>query len=68
MNVLLSRAKWKLVLIGSLSFYRNVMQTAQQLPDQDIGFIKKFLEALDDAVKAKEASIVPSAQLWGGKR
>jgi superfamily I DNA and/or RNA helicase len=68
MNVLLSRAKWKLVLIGSLSFYRNVMNTAQQLPDQDIGFIEKFLEALDEAVNAKEASIVPFSQLWGGKR
>ncbi len=67
MNVLLSRAKWKLILIGSLSFYRNVMETAQQLPDQDIGFIKKFLEALDEAVNAKEASIVPSSRLWGGK-
>jgi AAA domain len=66
MNVLLSRAKWKLVLVGSLSFYRNVMETAQTLPDQDVGFIKKFLDALDVAVKANEASIVPISKLSGG--
>jgi hypothetical protein len=66
MNVLLSRAKWKLILVGSLSFYRNVMETAQTLPDQDIGFIKKFLDALDVAVKANEASIVPISKLSGG--
>ena len=67
MNVLLSRAKWKLILIGSLSFYRNILDVSKKLPDQDIGFIGKFLEALDDAVKAKEGAIVDWAKLSGGK-
>lgn len=68
MNVLLSRAKWKLVLVGSRSFYRNVVQTAQQLPDNDIGFIKKLLESIDESVTEGEAAIVPFSKLGGGKR
>lgn len=67
MNVLLSRAKWRMVLVGSLSFYRNVAETAKKLPDQDIGFVTKFLDALDTAVCAKEAHIVPWSLLKGGR-
>jgi superfamily I DNA and/or RNA helicase len=66
MNVLLSRAKWRLILIGSLSFYRNIVQLAAKMPDQDIGFLAKFLDALNKAVAAKEGCIVPWAQLKGG--
>jgi AAA domain len=67
MNVLLSRAKWRLVLVGSLSFYRNVLQISKKLPDQDIGFLEQFLQALDEAVQAKEGTIVSYAKLMGGK-
>lgn len=66
MNVLLSRAKWRLILIGSLSFYRNIVALAANLPDQDIGFLAKFLEALNTGIAAKEACIVPWAHLKGG--
>ncbi|HZS53842.1 MAG TPA: AAA domain-containing protein [Bryobacteraceae bacterium] len=66
MNVLLSRAKWRLILIGSLSFYRNIVEIAAKLPDQDIGFLSKFLHALDTAVADREACVVPWAQLKGG--
>lgn len=65
MNVLLSRAKWRMVLIGSLDFYRHVVATAEALPDQDIGFLKKFLEALDEAVKANDAAIITLDALEG---
>jgi superfamily I DNA and/or RNA helicase len=66
-NVLLSRAKWRLVLVGSLSFYRNVLEISKNLPDQDIGFLGKFLEALGDAVRDKEGAIVSYAKISGGK-
>jgi hypothetical protein len=59
MNVLLSRAKWRMILIGSLSFYKNVVALASKLPDQDIGFLKRFLEALERGVQSDEACIVP---------
>lgn len=67
MNVLLSRAKWRLILLGSLSFYRHIITTAASLPDQDVGFLAKFLDALDRAVTAKEAAIVPLDTLKGIK-
>jgi hypothetical protein len=63
MNVLLSRAKWRLILIGSLSFYRNIVKISATLPDQDIGFLGQFLDTLNRGVIAKEACIVPWAQL-----
>jgi hypothetical protein len=65
MNVLLSRAKWRLVLIGSLDFYGHIVATAATLPDQDVGFLKKFLEALDAAVAGGEAAVISVAALEG---
>jgi hypothetical protein len=63
MNVLLSRAQWRLILIGSLSFYRNIVKLSAAMPDQDIGFLRQFLDTLNRGVDAKEACIVPWAQL-----
>ncbi|KAB2941350.1 MAG: hypothetical protein K8F92_20415 [Hyphomicrobium sp.] len=65
MNVLLSRAKWRMVLIGSLDFYRHVVTTAEALPDQDVGFLKKFLEALEAAVRDKDAAVMSLSTLEG---
>jgi len=67
MNVLLSRAKWRLILIGSLSFYRHVVEISRKLPDQDVYFIAKFLEALKETVEAKEGQIVSFSDLSGSK-
>jgi superfamily I DNA and/or RNA helicase len=66
MNVLLSRAKWRLVLIGSRSFFENVVKFASKVPDQDIGFLQKFLDALDTEVKNGDATIVPWSKIKGG--
>lgn len=63
MNVLLSRAKWRLVIIGSLSFYDHVVANAAKLPDQDVGFLSTFLGALQEEVKQNNATIVPWATL-----
>jgi len=67
MNVLLSRAKWRLILVGSLSFYRHVVTMSAKMPDQDVGFLAKFIDALNRAVEAKDACVLLIAQLKGGK-
>jgi hypothetical protein len=59
MNVLLSRAKWRMIVIGSLSFYRHVMNYSEKVPTADIGFLKKFLACLEAAERDGDASIVP---------
>jgi hypothetical protein len=63
MNVLLSRAKWRMVIVGSLQFYRNVVELSAALPDAELGFLKKFLEVLDKAENDEDAEIVPWARL-----
>ena len=67
MNVLLSRAKWRLILVGSLSFYRHVVTMSANMPDQDVGFLAKLIDSLNRAVEAKDACVLPIAQLKGGK-
>lgn len=62
MNVLLSRAKWQLIILGSLQFYKDVVERSAKLPDQDVGFLRKFFESLDRGVAANEASVVPWSQ------
>lgn len=65
MNVLLSRAKWRLILIGSLRFYKRIVELAANIPDQHVGFLAKFIESLERAVAAGEGCIVPLARLRG---
>lgn len=63
MNVLLSRAKWRMIVVGSLSFYRHIMTYSGMVSGADIGFLKKFLAALEAAEKGGDASIVPWTSL-----
>jgi serine/threonine protein kinase len=65
MNVLLSRAKWRMIIVGSLDFYRNIVEFSKVMPDADIGFLGRFLDALAEAERAGDASIVPWARLSG---
>lgn len=67
MNVLLSRAKWKLIIVGSLRFYESVSDLAGTLPDADIGFLQRFLRALASAKDAGDAAIVSWATLTGAR-
>lgn len=62
MNVLLSRAKWMLILVGSLEFYGKIVEFAESMPDQDVGFMKKFLAAFDNAQTAGDAIVMPISQ------
>ncbi|MCR5942648.1 hypothetical protein FG152_17750 [Ochrobactrum sp. XJ1] len=68
MNVILSRAKWRMVIVGSLSFYKHVVSAAQHLPDQDIGFLSDFLTALDAEKAAGQAAVVNWGTLKGAKK
>ena len=65
MNVLLSRAKWRLLVVGSLEFYRRVVEFSAAIPDAEIGFLKRFLASLRSAEAAGDAAIVPWARLLG---
>jgi AAA domain len=65
MNVLLSRAKWQLILVGSLPFYKRIVELAAHMSDENVGFLATFLNALERAVSADEASIVPWSRLKG---
>lgn len=68
MNVLLSRAKWRLIIVGSLAFYEHVVAVASNLPDQDIGFLSDFLEALESEKAAGQAAVVPWASFRGATK
>lgn len=63
MNVLLSRAKWRMIIIGSLDFYRHVLTYSGMVDGAEIGFLKKFLAALDAAEEAGDARVVPWSSL-----
>jgi superfamily I DNA and/or RNA helicase len=65
MNVLLSRAKWRLIVIGSLRFYEGVVGFSKSLPEADIGFLERFLKSLDEAKRDGDASVVPWSALPG---
>ena len=72
MNVLLSRARWKLVVIGSLSFLRHrFTEGATVASDDRLAFLKRMLDRID-AMRANdrtdaaaEASVVQVEVLRG---
>ncbi|WP_233342952.1 AAA domain-containing protein [Burkholderia cepacia] len=71
MNVLLSRAKWKLVLIGSVEFLES--RLGQPLPPgQSLDFLRRMLETVEQLRSEKLpggvplASVVTYADLMGG--
>jgi hypothetical protein len=65
MNVLLSRAKWRMIVVGSLEFYRNVVDLSSAIPEAELGFLKRFLTVLGEAETARDAAIVPWVRLSG---
>lgn len=66
-NVLLSRAKWMMIIVGCLDFYRNVVEFASVKSDANVGFLKQFLVALDQAKRDKDAVVVDRAKAGGRK-
>lgn len=66
MNVLLSRARWRTVLIGSIKFLRQVLKVAANNPaSPDIGFLTLFLEQLEAERITGDAVIVAPETLMG---
>ncbi len=66
MNVLLSRAKWRLIVVGSLRFFSHVVEYSKSLPhDADIGFLERFLKSLKEAEQHGDASVVDWYSLPG---
>jgi superfamily I DNA and/or RNA helicase len=64
MNVLLSRAKWQLILITSKEFLTEVIAAAKGGEDeQRIGFLRKMLEGLAAGEKAGTVASIPYERL-----
>ena len=64
MNVLFSRARWRMVLVGSLDFLREVMTSARNTKTGvDIAFLTELLAGLEAEQDAKMAVIMPAANL-----
>jgi hypothetical protein len=64
MNVLLSRAKWQLILIASLDFLREVVSAPQgDLEAQKIKFMREMLDYLEKGEKNGLVARVPAHKL-----
>jgi superfamily I DNA and/or RNA helicase len=59
MNVMLSRARWQLVLVGSLDFIDSIVQ-ATKAPEErkKINFLCEMLQELREGNKAKRVTII----------
>ena len=69
MNVLLSRAKWRLVLVGSIDFLKEVLKTSESTDASgEIEFLAKLLSALEVEKTKGTAAVVPYASLVGGAK
>ncbi|MGZ8271566.1 MAG: C-terminal helicase domain-containing protein, partial [Methylophilus sp.] len=73
MNVLLSRAKWKLIIIGSLEFLK-IRLTAETLTEgHQLHFLSLMIQTLETLTKEKDtnsvrlASIIPISQIESKK-
>jgi superfamily I DNA and/or RNA helicase len=66
MNVLLSRARWRLVLVGSRDFLQTILKSAKGTEQEDeIKFLDLFLQALADEEKEQMAVAISEATLQG---
>lgn len=66
MNVLLSRAKWQLVLITSLDFLNEILQTSSSTGPGNISFLKDMLEYIEGGKESGLISVV-SPRIETGK-
>ena len=64
-NVLLSRAKWMMVIVGCLDFYQNVVEFARTQIDANVGFLEQFLDALQRAKAAGDAAVIDFGETGG---
>lgn len=62
MNVLLSRARWKLVIVGSLDFYKHIIDNSH-VEIEEMKFFKKFYDAILDGSGRGEIEVIDVAEL-----
>lgn len=67
MNVLLSRARWRLVLVGSIEFLRAVLKSnsSEGINSVDLGFLRLLLAALEEEQSKGNAVVVRPDNLPG---
>ncbi len=66
MNVLLSRARWQLVLVGSIRFLETIVEAAKGSDDAaDLAFLRIMLETLSKWKADRVIEEVPFARLSG---
>lgn len=66
MNVLLSRAKWRLVIVGSLAFLRSVCENSKSSEDQrTLDFLGRILTFFDPGTHSDGVSVVSYKVLRG---
>lgn len=58
MNVLLSRAKHRMVLVGSFDFLRSVTEQMTGRKAEQFGFLRTLISALDEGVSRGEVGVV----------
>jgi hypothetical protein len=63
MNVLLSRARQQLVIVGSLEFLKEATRHATADPKDELSFVVRFLKTLDQLTKARSARGEPAARI-----
>lgn len=69
MNVLLSRARWQLVLVASLAFLDEIVDVAKgSAAEHTIGFIAEMLDELRQGKERGSTSIVSFRQLLEGAK
>ena len=68
MNVLLSRAKWRLILVSSADFLRSVLGVAKSgNMYSDISFLSRMLDGIEEARKSGRAVVIHSSRVMGAK-
>lgn len=66
MNVLLSRARWRLVLVCSLTFLRTVLSAVDQIQsDGEISFLSRILDTIEQERTSGGAVVVPAERVMG---
>jgi superfamily I DNA and/or RNA helicase len=65
MNVLLSRARWKLILVGSIDFLRAITDAIGGDEAQECAFLGELIAALDAGKKSGEVAIITPDALRG---
>lgn len=64
MNVLLSRAKWRMIIVGSMAFIDEILNSARSTEAAiDIEFLARFRFALEKERTGGNAVIIPAARL-----